>query len=94
LRQAGRELNAVPNHKIAALARLFRNGHAKARVTVFAAGLRRSGLVDINLLPIDQGEAPLPTSQGFLEFERDRVDEVVVLTAIEGVRFLLRVVSI
>jgi hypothetical protein len=84
------ELDVVLEDEVAPRARLLGDGHAEARERLGAAGLRRAGLVEVELLAVDCRYRPLPARQGLLEIEVDAVDEVVALADVEGVLLLLK----
>lgn len=82
------ELNIVLNNEVAPLAWLLGNGHAQRGIRVRAARLGRSRLLDVELLAINGGDSSFPASQGLLEVEVDKVDNVVTFPDIQWVLFL------
>lgn len=79
----------VLDDEIPALAGLFGDGHAEARVDVGGAGLRGASLVEGQALVVDGGHGARPARQGLLEFEVDRVHDVVAVAREERVWFLV-----
>lgn len=84
------ELDVVSDDEIAPLARFLRDGHAEGGVDVLGSGLRRTGLVEADLLAVDGDDGALPTSEGLLQVEVDGHNEVVTISGIEGVGLLQR----
>lgn len=87
-RQRHGKLDVISNDKVAALAGLLRDWHTQSGVGIRAAGLRRAGLVNVEVLALNRRHLPLPARQGFLEIQVDRVNDVVALTGKKRMGFL------
>lgn len=82
------EVDLVPDDEISPLAGLLGDWHAEAGVSLFAVGVGRAALFEVQLSTINGCHLPPPSCQCLLKIESHDVDNIVVFALEQRVFFL------
>lgn len=86
--QGRRKVDLVPDDEISPLAGLLGDGHAEAGISLFAIGVGRAALFEVQLSTVNGRHLPSPSCQCLLKIESHDVDNIVVFALEKRVFFL------